>query len=122
MRKIVGIVDDDAAMLRSVDRFLRAAGYDTELYSSGEELLRSLEASKASCLIIDIHLGGISGIELRQRLEALGFAVPTIFISGLANQLTEEAASDAGCVAFLHKPFSAHLLMKAVEQGIQPAA
>lgn len=122
MRKVVGIVDDDPAMLKSIGRFLRAAGYDTELFSSGEELLGGLAASKATCLIIDIHLGEISGIELGQKLATLGFTVPVIFISGVANPLTERAASEVGCAAFLHKPFSAQVLVKAIEQGLQTAA
>lgn len=115
MRKVVGIVDDDPAMLRSIDRFLRTAGYGTELYSSGEDVLGQVGTSAAACLVLDFHLGGISGIELGRRLAALGSTAPIIFISGAANQLAEREAIEFGCIAFLHKPFSARVLVNAVE-------
>ena len=119
MRKAVGIVDDNPAMLGSMDRLLRAAGYDTELFSSGEALLESIATSTAACLIIDIHLGGVSGIELAHRLAELGSTLPVIFMSG-AVERTIEAAAKAGCIAFLHKPFPADRLVESIEKALQP--
>jgi len=96
MRKAVGIVDDNPTMLGSLDRLLRAAGYDTELFSSGEALLESIATSTAGCLVIDIHLGGVSGIELARRLAELGSTLPVIFMSGAVERTIEAAAAKAG--------------------------
>jgi len=117
MRKAVGIVDDNPTMLGSLDRLLRAAGYDTELFSSGEALL---ETSTAGCLVIDIHLGGVSGIELARRLAELGSTLPVIFMSGAIERTIEAAAAKAGCIAFLHKPFPADRLVESIEKALQP--
>lgn len=120
MRKAVGIVDDNPAMLGSLDRLLRAAGYDTELFSSGEALLESIATSTAACLIIDIHLGGVSGIELARRLAELGSTLPVIFMSGAVERTIEAAAAKSGCIAFLHKPFPADRLVESIEKALQP--
>jgi FixJ family two-component response regulator len=119
MQKVVGIVDDDPSLLGAVDQLLRAAGYDTELFSAAEALLDRVETSKAACLVIDIHLGGISGIELARQLVALGRTLPIIFMSGAANHAMEAAAFEIGCIAFLHKPFPANLLLDAVGMALQ---
>jgi FixJ family two-component response regulator len=121
MRKVVGIVDDDPGVLSSVGRFLRVAGYGTELYSSAEDLLGRVETTEATCLVLDIHLGGISGIELARQLVKRGCTAPVIFISGAANQSMERAAIESGCIALLHKPFCAKVLVDAVESAFQPA-
>ena len=119
MRKVVAVVDDDAAMRGSVGRLLRSAGYDAELLPSGEALLERVTTSAAACLVVDIHLGGISGVELGRQLSARGVALPIIFMSGLSDRAIEKAAIEVGCVAFLHKPFRADLLMDAIERALQ---
>jgi FixJ family two-component response regulator len=119
MQRVVGIVDDEPAMLGAVDDLLRAAGYDTELFSAAEALLDRIGTSKAACLVIDIHLGGISGIELARQLVALGLTLPIIFMSGAANHAMEAAAFETGCIAFLHKPFPSDLLLDAVSRALQ---
>ena len=119
MRKVVAVVDDDAAMRGSVGRLLRSAGYDAELLPSGEAMLDCVATSAAVCLVVDIHLGGMSGVELGRQLSARGVALPIIFMSGVADHATEEAAIEVGCVAFLHKPFPANLLMDAIEKALQ---
>jgi len=116
MRKAVGIVDDNPAMLGSMDRLLRAAGYDTELFSSGEALLESIATSTAACLVIDIHLGGVSGIELARRLAELGSTLPVIFMSGAVERRIEAAAAKSGCIAFLHKPFTSDALGRKIRE------
>lgn len=118
MRKVVGIVDDNPAMLGSMDRLLRAAGYDTELFSSGEALLESITTSTAGCLVIDIHLGGMSGIELGCRLATLGLTIPVVYMSGAVDRAIEAAAAKTGFVAFLHKPFPANVLVDAIESAL----
>jgi FixJ family two-component response regulator len=120
MQKVVGIVEDDPAMLSSVDRLLQSTGYVTELFSSGEAALEAVATSAAGCFVIDIHLGGISGIEVGRELAARGSSVPIIFMSGAANGLAERAAAEVGCIAFLRKPFPADALLEAIERAFRP--
>jgi FixJ family two-component response regulator len=114
-RKLVVVVDDDASMLKGVARLLNASGFDTEVFLSAEALLEDGVASEAACLLLDIHLGGMSGIELRRRLAASGSTLPVIFMTAFDDESTHKAAVEAGCVACLHKPFSARLLIGAIE-------
>ena len=120
MRKVVGIVDDDPAMLSAIDLLMEASGYATELFSSGEDFLEALAASAAGCFVIDIQLGGITGVEVGRQLAARGSSVPIIFMSGAADRLAEAAKAEAGGVAFIRKPFSADLLLEVVESAFRP--
>ena len=116
---VVSVVDDDPLVLKSVDRLLRATGYRTELFSSGEDFLDGVASSAAMCLVIDIHLGDMSGIDLARQLAARGFPVPIIFMSATVEPATRKAAIDAGCVALLPKPFPADLLLKTISKALQ---
>jgi FixJ family two-component response regulator len=114
--KLVAVVDDDPNMLKAVSRLLRIYGFDPEVFTSAEAFLDSGTAEKASCFVIDIHLGGISGIELRRRLAASDFTQPVIFMTAADDETTRQEALAAGCVAYLRKPFNAHLLIGAIQQ------
>lgn len=114
-RKLVVVVDDDRSMLRGVERLLNAYGFETAVFSSAEALLYSSVTLEATCLVLDIHLGGMSGIELRRRLAADGSTVPVIFMTAFDDESTHEEAIKAGCVACLHKPFPARLLIGAIK-------
>jgi FixJ family two-component response regulator len=118
-RKLVVVVDDDTTMLRSLERLLNASGFDTESFSSAEAFLARTEARKAACLVLDIHLDGMSGIELRRRLADSGCAVPVIFMTAFDDEGTHEKAVEAGCIACLQKPFPARLLIGAIENAAQ---
>ena len=118
-RKLVVLVDDDKAMLRSLERLLNASGFDTEVFSSAEAFLARNSAREAACLVLDIHLGGMSGIELRRRLAASGSAVPVVFMTAFDDESTHDKAMEAGCVACLHKPFPARMLIGAIETAAQ---
>jgi len=114
-RTLVVVIDDDEIMLKSVERLLNTSGFDSEAFRSAEAFLARTEARQAACLIVDIHLGGMSGIELRRRLAASGSAVPVVFMTAFDDEATQTQAVEAGCVAFLHKPFPARLLIAAIE-------
>jgi FixJ family two-component response regulator len=116
-RKLVTVVDDDPAMLRAIERLLATKGFDVEAFASAEAFLASTAATKASCLVVDIHLGGMSGIELRHRLAASGSRLPVIFITAHDDEATRKAAMKAGCVALLRKPFLSRLLLDAIEKA-----
>ena len=89
---VVAVVEDDAAMRKSIGRLLDASGYATEVFASAEELLQSAVVDIAVGLVLDIHLPGMSGIELRRHLRAAGSKVPVIFITAFDDDATREEA------------------------------
>ena len=114
--KAIGVVDDDASMLKGIERLLGAYGFATKVFASAEAFLDRNAAADVDCLLVDIHLGGMSGIELRHHLTASGCKLPVIFMTAFDDEATRMQAQSAGCIAFLHKPFSANLLIGAIEQ------
>jgi FixJ family two-component response regulator len=112
--KVIAIVDDDQTMQKAIERLLAAHGFVTQVFASAEAFLDSRAANVAACLILDIHLGGMSGIELRRRLNAVRSILPVIFITAADDEETQDAATQVGCVAYLRKPFSAKLLMSEI--------
>ncbi len=115
-QKLIAIVDDDPSMLRGIRRLLNAHGFATETYASAEAFLKRSAETKPHRLVLDIHLGGgMSGIDLRVRLQSMGCALPVIFITAVDDQATHDLAIQAGCVAYLRKPFSAKQLIAAMQ-------
>src|SRR6185295_6715306 len=106
-RKLVVVVEDDPSMLKGVQRLLTANGFDTEVYASAEAFLERGTKRTPDFLVLDIHLGGMSGIELRRHLTASGHRVPVVFMTAFDDTATHDDAVDAGCIAYLHKPFPA---------------
>jgi FixJ family two-component response regulator len=111
---VVIVVDDNAGFLKGVTRLLAYNGIESRTFASAEALLDSGNAQTATCLLLDIHLGGISGIELQRRLAASGSKCPVIFMTGNDNDATRNEAMDAGCIAYLRKPFAGHVLLDAI--------
>ena len=123
----VYIVDDDASVRDAVGRLVRSAGWKTETFASAQEFLASPWAEIPSCLILDVQLPGLSGLELQQRLAQGGARTSIIFLSGHGDIPTSVRAIKAGALEFLTKPYADADLLAAVEQafadkGIQPAA
>ena len=114
--KVVAVIDDDPSMRTSVMRVLRASGYICETYESAEEFLEGLAASKANSALIDIHLGGLSGLDLCKQLTASGRFQNVILMTGIDIEANEAKAIDAGCSAYLQKPFSTRSLIDAIEK------
>ena len=117
-RSVIAVVDDDLGMLNSVACLLSAHGYGTEEYASAEEFLNAATTTKAACLVVDIQLGDISGVELMRHLSANGLKFPVIFITGSQSDAIRRQAMDVGCVAYLHKPFPADQLLRAILRAI----
>jgi FixJ family two-component response regulator len=117
-RKIVAVVDDQPSVLSALKRLLNASGFAAEVFSSAEEFLGNCVPDEMSCVVLDIHLGGMSGIELRRRLSEIGEDVPVIFMTALNDEVVRRAAIEAGCVALLGKPFAADALIDAVHKAI----
>ena len=111
------VVDDDPGLLKSVARLLAHHGIDSRTFASAEALLESDSVQTATCLLLDIHLGGISGIELQRRLAASGSKWPVIFMTANDDEATRNEAMDAGCIAYLRKPFAGHVLLNAISKA-----
>ena len=118
--RTVAIVEDDAAMRKSLERLLQANGYETVAFASAEEFLQSPVVDGAFGLVLDIHLGGMSGIELRRRMSAAKSTLPVVFITAYDDEATWREALAAGCVDYLRKPFDASRLTEALERGRKP--
>src|SRR5512134_3422639 len=112
---LVAIVEDDAPMRKSVERLLRASGWSTAAFASAEDFLLSGIADQAVGLVLDIHLPGMSGIELRRRLSAAGSTLPVVFTTAFDDEATRAEALAVGCADCLHKPFEAHRLTEALQ-------
>ena len=112
------VVEDDASMMQAIQRLLQAAGFRALTFSSAEALLQSDVAASAACLVFDIHLPGLSGLELRQRLLASGVQSPVIFVTAHDELDMHETARRSGAVACLLKPFPGRRLLDAIGQAI----
>jgi FixJ family two-component response regulator len=110
----VYVVDDDAAHLRAFARLLRVSGFDVETFASAEDFLDRTNPRAANCLVLDIHLGGMSGIELAHRLMEDRVLLPIIFVTGERSDGLEQDAQNAGGAAYLQKPVSAKVLMETI--------
>jgi FixJ family two-component response regulator len=117
-QQVVAVVEDDPGMLQSIERLLKAYKFQTAMFASAEGFLDGAAASSIRCLVLDIDLGGMSGIELRRRLTASGSAVPVIFISAIDDEAMRDLAMQSGCVAFLSKPFLGSSLIAAIAQAV----
>ena len=120
MAPIILIVDDDISVRKSLDRLMRSAGMGVRVFASAEEFLNSAHPRKTNCLILDVQLPGMSGIELLHHLKTHKYNVPVIFITahGSAEHARSEAASD-WTVAYLIKPFGGDELLDAVNAALE---
>ena len=114
---VVAVVENDPGMLKALGRLLRAAGYLAQLYASAELYLQRDDQSDISCLILDIDLGGLSGIELQQMLVGAGKAPPIVFVTSQIDGSFETAAQRLGCLAYLRKPFASQDLLAALQRA-----
>jgi FixJ family two-component response regulator len=116
-RKLVIVVDDELGVLKGIGRLLKARGFDSELFSSVKDFQNRASLQLAVCLVLDINLNGESGIDIRRKLTATWPSVPAIFITGNDSAAARKAAMEAGCIAYLTKPFSANSLLDAIEKA-----
>jgi FixJ family two-component response regulator len=111
---LVSIVDDDPSVRRALERLVEAAGYAVETFASAEEFLGSTSPGPIACLILDVHLNGMNGLELQERLVARGSVFPVIFITAHDDAPTRERIDRSGAAAFLAKPFDRQALIGAI--------
>src|ERR1700756_4116014 len=111
---VVAVIDDDDVLREALANLLGANEYEVELYDSAEAFLASVADSRANCLLVDVHLDGISGIELGRGVAAAGSRLPIIYMTGSTEPTVRARAMQAGCVAFLTKPFTPPALDEAL--------
>jgi FixJ family two-component response regulator len=114
----ISVVDDDAAVREAVKGLLKSAGFRAEAFASAEDILSSGRLTGTACLILDIRMPGMSGIEFQEQLIASGCLVPIIFITAHADEEARARALKRGAIACLPKPFGDDALLDAVAKAI----
>jgi FixJ family two-component response regulator len=119
--RVIEIVDDDSGFLKGIERLLVAQGLDVRTFSSAEEFQAKADLGEAACLILDVNLTGMSGIELLSQLTRSGCTIPVVLVTASDSEVTRRAAMAAGCNAYLQKPFPSSALMEALAKAVGPA-
>ena len=117
-RSVVSIVDDDASLRRSVRNLLLSVGFRVETFASAEEFLRSAERENTGCLVVDLRMTGMSGLDLLRHLAAERSRVAVVVLTALGDEETRQRSLQAGAVAFLKKPFHSDALCDAVRAAL----
>ena len=115
---LVCVVDDDTAMLRALRLLIAISGFSVETFASAEQFLASRPSRTIDCLVVDIHLGGVSGLDLQEGLARSGSSIPVIFITAYDDGATRERARRSGAVEYLTKPFDEGALIDAIHRAI----
>jgi len=113
---LVAIVDDDASVRKSTTRLIRSFGYRAEAFASGEEFLASPEASRTGCLVLDVRMPDMDGLEVQRQVVARQLPIPIVFISGRASDDEERRARSAGAIDFLRKPIATATLLQVLRK------
>lgn len=115
MSRAIHIVDDDTGFLRGIQRLLTAHGLEVRAFSSVEDFRGQEDLDDAACLIFDIHMGHLSGIDLMEMLFRAGCKAPVVLVTANDSDRIRQAASNAGCSAFLQKPIPAKMLIETLQ-------
>jgi FixJ family two-component response regulator len=116
--QIVVIIDDDESVRRALGRLLRSVGLKVDAFATAEDFLKSNQQAPPACLIVDVHLPGMSGLDLQKHLGATGRKHPVVFITAYGDEQMRVAALHAGAIAFLSKPFDEQALLTAVARAV----
>ena len=117
-RPSIYVVDDDASVREAMESLIQSAGLRVETFASAQEFLASPRADGPSCLVLDVQLPGLSGLDLQQELAKADVRIPIIFLTGHGDIPTSVRAIKAGALEFLTKPFDDQDLLDAIQQGI----
>nr|WP_296748027.1 response regulator [Thioalkalivibrio sp.] len=116
---VVVLLDDDPGVRRSLSLALSLAGYQVEAYATAEDLLTGLDPSQPGCLVLDLRMPGMDGLEVQQALSDRGCSLPVIFMSAFGDIPTTVRALKAGAVDFLEKPFTTDSLIARIEEAVE---
>ena len=115
--KVVHVIDDDDSVRRSVGFMLKTSGYKVQSYSSGAEILKEAKSLETGCILLDIRMPGMDGLEVQQALRNHGVAMPVIIMTGHGDVPLSVRAMKAGAIDFIEKPFEKEVLITAIESG-----
>jgi FixJ family two-component response regulator len=115
--KLISVIDDDASVACSTGSLVRSLGFDALTFTSAEDFLRSGRRQHTACIICDVQMPGMSGIDLYETLTAQGSRIPFIFITAFSENRVRQLAGNTACI--LHKPFEAAELVSCLEDSIQ---
>ena len=118
-RLIIAVVDDEPAVRKALRRLFRSAGLEVESFADGQEVLTSLKRNPVDCLVLDLHMPGLSGLEVLKQLGSSGVRVPTVVITGHDEPGVEAQVRAAGAAAYLNKPLDDHTLLSAVTEAVR---
>jgi len=116
---LIAIVDDDSSLRESTQLLLRSAGYRAEVFASAREFLDSSRLAETACLILDVRMPGMDGLELQRSLNSAQRQIPIIFITAHATENGEQRARKAGAVDFLRKPVNDEELLSAIQTALK---
>jgi FixJ family two-component response regulator len=116
---VISIIDDDASVRVATYRLVRSLGYIAHTFASADEFLRSSQLNDTSCVIADVQMPGMSGIELHNFLQTQGHKLPIIFITAFPEASVRAQALEAGAACFLSKPFDAQILIKHLDAAVK---
>jgi len=115
----VVVVDNNASVRAALEALLKAVGYDVDTHASAESFLQSGRLSSTDCLLLDVRMSGMSGVELQEHLARLGARIPIVFMTGSAGASVRSQALSAGAVECLEKPFSKEALLGAIDRALR---
>jgi len=116
---LVAIVDDDPSVREGLESLIRSAGWEVEAFASAQEFLVQPRAAAPGCLILDLQLPGVSGLDLQKQMAAAGIETPIIFLTGHGDIPASVQAMKAGAVEFLTKPFEEQQLLAAIQGALE---
>ena len=116
---VIAIVDDDASVQRGLQRLIRSAGWKVETFASAQEFLARSRTELPNCVLLDLQLPGLSGLDLQKRMAEVGLEIPIVFLTGHGNIPVSVQAMKAGAVQFLTKPVDEKELLQAIEEAVE---
>ena len=118
-KPLIAVVDDDSSLRESTQLLLRSAGYRAEVFASAREFLDSPRIDETACLMLDVRMPGMDGLELQRFLNETNRQIPIIFITAHATENAEQRARKAGAVDFLRKPVNGEKLLSAIQTALK---
>jgi FixJ family two-component response regulator len=116
---VISIVDDDEAVRLALRSLVRSLGYASNVFASAEEFLESSQLNETSCLISDVQMPGMNGIELQSHLKKLDRSTPIIFVTAFPDERIRARALEAGAIGFLEKPFEGRAMIQLIETALR---
>jgi FixJ family two-component response regulator len=116
---VISIVDDDEAVRLALRSLVRSLGYVSNVFASAEEFLESPQLNETSCLISDVQMPGMNGIELQSRLKRLECSAPVIFVTAFPDERYRALALEAGAIGFLEKPFEGCTMVQLIQAALR---